>query len=359
MDSVKLDHNKNHMESCLLLIVSCTNNNCTETMRRKDLDKHVTIGCQWRLVHCSYCNEPQPKCRGEEHIDVCKKYPVQCSAACGVEVPREKILEHTESNCPLITVSCPFAVMGCDVKILRNQIESHLQSSSSRHLELACVKLHNTQEEFREKTKELEGKMDSLCMLHDGRISTLENQLKEFKKVNDFLVDKVAAQAKQISALYIKLPQLSWRINDIEKILSQAREKRSTVLESSPFYSANHGYKLKLYVYPNGDVTNKHNYLSVFLVIMEGEYDSLLPWPFHQKITFILVDQPGGSDEKKNIVMELTTDPTLSSCAKPVAGKVGKPSNGFARFVTHKNLKTRRYIVNDSLLLQVEVHPPN
>ena len=201
--------------------------------------------------------------------------------------------------------------------------------------------------------------MDSLCRLHDGRISSLEKQLKEFKKVNDFLVNKVAAQAKQISALYLKPPQLSWRINDIENILSQAREKRSTVLESPLFYSANHGYKLKLYVYPNGDITNKNNWLSVFLVIMEGEYDALLPWPFHQRITFILVDQQEGSDEKKSIVMELTTDLTLSSCAKPSAGKVVKPSIGFARFVTHKNLKTRRYIVNDSLLIQVEVHPPN
>ena len=201
--------------------------------------------------------------------------------------------------------------------------------------------------------------MDSLCRLHDGRISSLETELKEFKKVNDFLVDKVAAQAKEISALYIKPPQLSWRISDIEKILVQALEKSSTVLESSPFYSANHGYKLKLYVYPNGDITNRRNYLSVFLVLMEGEYDYLLPWPFHQRITFILVDQlEGSAHEKKNVVMELTTDPSRSSCAKP-SGKVVKPSIGFTRFVTHKNLKTRRYIVNDSLLLQVEVHPPN
>ena len=201
--------------------------------------------------------------------------------------------------------------------------------------------------------------MDSLCRLHDGRISSLEKQLKEFKKVNDFLVNKVAAQAKQISALYLKPPQLSWRITDIENILSQAGEKRSTVLESSLFYSANHGYKLILYVYPNGDITNKKNWLSVFLVIMEGEYDALLPWPFHQRITFILVDEQEGSGEKKNIVMELTTDLTRSSCAKPVTGKVVKPSIGFARFVTHKNLKTRGCIVNDSLLLQVEVHPSN
>ena len=178
-----------------------------------------------------------------------------------------------------------------------------------RHLELACVKLHNTQEEFREKTRDLEGKIDSLSRLHDGRISTLEKQLKEFKKVNDFLVNKVAAQAKQISVLYLKPPQLSWRINDVEKVLSQAREKNSTVLESPPFYSANNGYKLKLHVYPNGDRTSKNNWLSVFLVIVEGEYDALLPWPFHQRITFILVDQQKGSDEKKNIVMKLTTIP--------------------------------------------------
>ena len=32
-----------------------------------------------------------PKNLSQEHIDVCKKYPVQCPAACGVEVPREKV----------------------------------------------------------------------------------------------------------------------------------------------------------------------------------------------------------------------------------------------------------------------------
>ena len=32
-----------------------------------------------------------PKNLFQEHIDVCKKYPVQCPAACGAEVPREKV----------------------------------------------------------------------------------------------------------------------------------------------------------------------------------------------------------------------------------------------------------------------------
>ena len=51
------------MESCLLLIVSCTNVNCEETMVRKDLDEHVTSACQWRMVHCEHCGGPHPKCQ--------------------------------------------------------------------------------------------------------------------------------------------------------------------------------------------------------------------------------------------------------------------------------------------------------
>ena len=38
-----------------MLVVSCTNENCKETMVRKDLDEHVTVTCQWRIIHCSYC----------------------------------------------------------------------------------------------------------------------------------------------------------------------------------------------------------------------------------------------------------------------------------------------------------------
>lgn len=243
-------------------------------------------------------------------------------------------------------------------QILRNQLESHLESASRRHLDLACVKLHNTQEEFKETTRKLEEKMDSFCKQQNERISGLEQQLKELKKVNDFLVGKVATQGKEISRLNQKPPQLSWKINSIGKILSQACEKKGekTVIDSVPFYSASCGYKLKVSVYPKGDKTHNNTYLSVFLAIIQGEYDTVLPWPFHQKVCFTLVDQQEESKEQKNITMEFTSDPSLESCAKPT--KVEKPGLGFARFISHKNLKTRSYILNDSLLLQVRIQPP-
>ena len=50
-----------HLDYCLLLVVSCTNENCKESMARKDLDEHVTVTCQWRMIHCSYCSVPLAK----------------------------------------------------------------------------------------------------------------------------------------------------------------------------------------------------------------------------------------------------------------------------------------------------------
>ena len=51
-----------HLDCCILLVVSCTNENCKETMVRKDLDEHVTVTCQWRIIHCSYCGVSLPDC---------------------------------------------------------------------------------------------------------------------------------------------------------------------------------------------------------------------------------------------------------------------------------------------------------
>ena len=31
-------------------------------MVRKDLDEHVTVTCQWRMIHCSYCSVSLPDC---------------------------------------------------------------------------------------------------------------------------------------------------------------------------------------------------------------------------------------------------------------------------------------------------------
>ena len=49
------------------------------------------------------------------------------------------------------------------------------------------------------------------------------------------------------------------------------------------------GYKMCIRVYLNGDGTGYKTHLSLFFVLMKGEFDALLKWPFEHKISMILV----------------------------------------------------------------------
>ena len=50
-----------HLEACPFKIVTCTNENCHVTIKRKDLEQHVTNTCDWKILKCEYCKEPHPE----------------------------------------------------------------------------------------------------------------------------------------------------------------------------------------------------------------------------------------------------------------------------------------------------------
>ena len=54
-------------------------------------------------------------------------------------------------------------------------------------------------------------------------------------------------------------------------------------------------------IYLNGDGMGKGTHISLFFVIMRGEYDALLRWPFRQKVTFMLLDQENGGTRDRCI----------------------------------------------------------
>ena len=50
-----------HLEACPFKIVTCTIENCHVTVKRKDLEQHVTNTCEWRIIECEYCEQQHPK----------------------------------------------------------------------------------------------------------------------------------------------------------------------------------------------------------------------------------------------------------------------------------------------------------
>ena len=202
------------------------------------------------------------------------------------------------------------------LQIQRREVESHLQAAMRLHLDLACVKLGDTQKKFEETTKKLV-----------ERVNALEKYMHSKERCESF----------------------TWRIDGFSEVLRKAKSGEETLIESSPFYK--YGYKCKLRIYPNGLATGKNTHLSVYLVIMKGEYDATLTWPFDKKFTFALIDQQENEHDGENIVMSDTSDPKLSNFARPV--KEQNTGRGFTEFVSHKKLQKRRYIVDDTIFVQV------
>ena len=91
---------------------------------------------------------------------------------------------------------------------------------------------------------------------------------------------------------------------------------------------------------------------------MKGENDAILSWPFCKKLTFTLIDQQEDPNDRKNITDFFTADEEKfkGSFMRPVEDE--NLGFGFPAFVSHNELKERRYIADDTIFIQVQVSQP-
>lgn len=195
-------------------------------------------------------------------------------------------------------------------------------------------------------------------------MSELEKQVLDLRKTLGRLLPE--KEASGFGMIPSKGPQLSWKIPNITEALKATTTYGIKALQSDPSYSSAKGYKLKVSFYPRGSKSRKRGYVSVFLIIMKGEYDDILPWPFRHKVIFTLIDQQQNPEKRRNIVRELVPDESdkwfAKSYARPTQDenpRVGIYS--FApidTFLCHITDFTRCFVLDDSLLLEVKVIPP-
>ena len=142
---------------------------------------------------------------------------------------------------------------------------------------------------------------------------------------------------------------LLWKIDNYSQRRKEAIDGTTLSLYSTPFYTSKQGYKMCARVYLNGDGMGKEKYLSFFFVIMRGPNDSLLPWPFQQKVTLLLINQNGG----KNIVDQFRPDTYSSSFQQPIKREMNIAS-GCPTFCLLSQLQ-KGFIKDDCLYLGVIV----
>ncbi|XP_013931158.1 PREDICTED: TNF receptor-associated factor 1-like [Thamnophis sirtalis] len=128
-----------------------------------------------------------------------------------------------------------------------------------------------------------------------------------------------------------------WKITDVHQKCYEAICGKVHSFQSPAFYTSRYGYKLCMRIYLNGEGRGRGTHISLFIVLLKGDYDSLLPWPFTHKITFILLSQDHGD----NLTTHLQPDPTSASFQRPETD-LNEPS-GFARFVPLAKLQSPKY----------------
>ncbi len=146
---------------------------------------------------------------------------------------------------------------------------------------------------------------ESVQLVHATQINNniLQNEIETVKQMMNDLLSQSSNDGTFI-----------WKITDVAQKISDAVGERQTSVYSPPFYSSPTGYKMCMRLYFNGDGNARRTHLSLFYVLMRGDYDAVLEWPFSHKITFCLFDQ---TKNQRHIIDSFRADSKSNSFQRP------------------------------------------
>jgi hypothetical protein len=127
----------------------------------------------------------------------------------------------------------------------------------------------------------------------------------------------------------------------------QKKKQAGEAFQFPPFYTHPNGYRMALRVYASGS-DGKGSYLSVHVLMIRGEHDIKLKWPFIGKVTFTLFNQ---LEDKNHHTLTSLFDSKRNA-------RVGGPAWGFAQFIhhfalAHNTFRNTQYLMNDALFFKV------
>ena len=143
-----------------------------------------------------------------------------------------------------------------------------------------------------------------------------------------------------------------WKIKDFSRQRQNAINGRTLSIFSPPFYTSKSGYKVCARIYLNGDGLGRSTHISLFFVIMRGEFDPVLTWPFPYRVTFTLMSQVTGTE---HIVDGFRPDPSSSSFRRPASDM--NIASGMPMFCPLSQLEERNspYVRDDAMFIKVHV----
>lgn len=118
---------------CGYVEVDCSNK-CGEKPQRRELAFHL-INCPLRQYTCQYCNHRDTfRNITSKHYSRCENFPLACTNRCGATRIKRNLMAQHQRTCPLEPVECPFKEAGCEVQLVRKDLDEHVERSTQQHL---------------------------------------------------------------------------------------------------------------------------------------------------------------------------------------------------------------------------------
>lgn len=267
---------KERLGECEYVSVKCTY--CFQHCLRRDVRSHETKDCTQRPFTCEHCHDFKATFEKvvNDHFLVCASFPLSCPNDCGSVIQRQQLELHTSHDCPLTVVGCDFQEVGCEIRLFRKDMPSHVSDDLVGHL--ARLQMHMAAHPGENMAKHM-------CLLV-GFVHKLTCEFKATKERAEKAEKKLAGMQATLEEMNCEgtLP-FEFTFPDFEE-----HKKSKIKWFSDPFYSHTQGYKLCICVQVNVRADNSFRVL-VDVFLMKGEYDHKLEWPFCGNVSIKLFNQ--------------------------------------------------------------------
>ena len=144
--------------------------------------------------------------------------------------------------------------------------------------------------------------------------------------------------------------RLLWKIDDFHTRRNETLAGNLNSLHSAPCFTSEYGYKFCLRAYLDGDGLGTGTHLSLFIVIMKSDHDSILEWPFQKKVNFTLINQ---QNRKRDYTEKMVADKESPSFQRPKQDM--NIASGCPLFIALDRLDAEGFLKEDSLYFDITV----
>ena len=181
------------------------------------------------------------------------------------------------------------------------------------------------------------------------QLSNIQQECKENKRKLEEVSARESPSLLQISGVH------TWKICGFMEKMKQAKSTEQTQIKSPPFYD--HGYKFRLTLGLSRKTLSLPSFVTAYFFVMKGEYDALLSWPLpNKKVTITLIDQQEDPRQRENRVITFASPYSLFENFKRVEND-GSKSLLDNFFMMPDDLHKRRYVVDDTVFIQIKIDP--